>query len=684
MFGPLHGFIDKISTKSVKKNETDEKPETKAQPNLLNITIPDTFIKARTPSEIPIQLIPPSVIPKESKKASKKDTQKREQRDNKPFKDKDNDKKNDNKGDNKHDRGDRGDGRGKRFGSYISERDQARGRYFDKSRDQHELQKYRLDADGDNNRSKKKSKRHSSKISDSENIDELSEKVIKKYRMAEEEELSETENDVESQKPIKVIKPQVIPRETKEEQKVEPPQNEIQPEKPKEDPKNNANINPKQSEKPNEEPRANQNPNINPKQSEKPKEEQKPNEEPRVNQNPNINPKQSEKPKEEPRVNQNPNINPKQSEKPKEEPRVNQNPNINPKQSEKPKEEPRVNQNPNINPKQSEKPKEEPRINQNPNINPKQSEKPKEEPRINQNPNINPKQSEKPKEEPRINQNPNINPKQSEKPKEEPGTEFEQQIKSSNETVLYETLTHDEDKNKDLLRSRYDKLKKAYIAKHYELVKVFNGYRNLYQKAFLGENQEQKDIYWNKMKEIRDLLQKCQNDMKYSHTTMSNILPPSNVPLPITSNDISKLSDGKDVDKTYLEKHNELINIYKAYQTLYNKVVDIGKLKYKSEITRDQLDAMIRDQNTIVNNLVQMQNNLLQSGVLEKNEIVNVNTPNTVPLQQYNHQFINQLQKVTQNGKMNLTPNQHTKIQKFIKVDTEQNPKKINQIQILN
>ena len=564
MFGPLHGFIDKISTKSVKKNETDEKPETKAQPNLLNITIPDTFIKARTPSEIPIQLIPPSVIPKESKKASKKDTQKREQRDNKPFKDKDNDKKNDNKGDNKHDRGDRGDGRGKRFGSYISERDQARGRYFDKSRDQHELQKYRLDADGDNNRSKKKSKRHSSKISDSENIDELSEKVIKKYRMAEEEELSETENDVESQKPIKVIKPQVIPRETKEEQKVEPPQNEIQPEKPKEDPKNNANINPKQSEKPNEEPRANQNPNINPKQSEKPKEEQKPNEEPRVNQNPNINPKQSEK------------------------------------------------------------------------------------------------------------------------PKEEPGTEFEQQIKSSNETVLYETLTHDEDKNKDLLRSRYDKLKKAYIAKHYELVKVFNGYRNLYQKAFLGENQEQKDIYWNKMKEIRDLLQKCQNDMKYSHTTMSNILPPSNVPLPITSNDISKLSDGKDVDKTYLEKHNELINIYKAYQTLYNKVVDIGKLKYKSEITRDQLDAMIRDQNTIVNNLVQMQNNLLQSGVLEKNEIVNVNTPNTVPLQQYNHQFINQLQKVTQNGKMNLTPNQHTKIQKFIKVDTEQNPKKINQIQILN
>jgi hypothetical protein len=665
MFSPFHGFVDKISTKNEKNNVVDTNTlEKKPQSNLLNITIPDTYFEKRKIQELPITTIPPNVIPKESKKESKKESQKkdfkgdRNNRGDKPdfkgdksdFKGDRNDRGNkpDFKGDKPDFKGDRND-RGKRFGSYISARDQARGREFDKSRNQHELQKYKYD-DDENKVSKKKSKRRSFKSSYSDNIDELSEKVIKKFRVAEAEELSETENNVEPQEPIKVIKPQVIPRETKENSPTQDPKSNNKPiEEFKQEPKANN--------KPIEELK--QEPNSNVKPPEQPKQE------------PNSNVKQSEKPKQEPKqeFKQELNVNLKQSEKPKQEPKDNIKPSEKPKDNIKPSEKPR--QEPNVNVKPFEKPSEKPK--QEPNVNVKPFEKSSEKPK--QEPNVDVKLSEKPKQEPKMEpkQEPKMEPKQepNDKPQDKPG----------NEIVKYDGSSDKEILDKDILKEKYNKLKRAYVVKHYELVKVFNGYRNLYQKAFLGENQEQKDIYWNKMKEIRDLLQKCQNDMKHSNSNASLNQHDDGVIKKIESN--AEFSDGKDVDDTYLQKHNQLMNIYKAYQILYNKVANMGKLRYKSEITRNQLDTMIKDQQTVVNNLTQMQSNLLQAGILEKDELVDSFAPRDVPLQQYNNQFMTQLKKVADRGKMNLTPYQQNKIQTIIKNDVQGDTKKLNQIKIL-
>lgn len=84
-----------------------------------------------------------------------------------------------------------------------------------------------------------------------------------------------------------------------------------------------------------------------------------------------------------------------------------------------------------------------------------------------------------------------------------------------------------------------------------------------------------------------------------------------------------------ELDDAYLQKHNELMTVYKAYQNLYNKVLNYKEQldKYKklptgSSISRCQMEKMIKDQRFVMDMIDKMQDKLVQDNVLTASEKV--------------------------------------------------------------
>jgi hypothetical protein len=110
-----------------------------------------------------------------------------------------------------------------------------------------------------------------------------------------------------------------------------------------------------------------------------------------------------------------------------------------------------------------------------------------------------------------------------------------------------------------------------------------------------------------------------------------------------------------EIDIAYLKKHNELMTIYKAYQTLYGRVIEYKKkldevkpVRIHSVLTREQLSRMVKDQDRIMNSISVMQQNMVQQGILQQSETVDVNNFTGKEIQQLNHNLGEQLNKIVQ------------------------------------
>ena len=204
------------------------------------------------------------------------------------------------------------------------------------------------------------------------------------------------------------------------------------------------------------------------------------------------------------------------------------------------------------------------------------------------------------------------------------------------------------------LVNNYIKLDNAYRIKHKELMVLYNEYEKLYKKCADSGNDKDKQFYSNKIEKILQELHsndECMynkrlenikaiknnthiddNDKKYiaKKIVVAYRLPPVKEYQPIQTPPVYKMEktrvDGVShdtIDRSYIKKHNELIQVFKAYKKLYNKVGDYKvkldkyqNLQIKSKITRDQMNKMLDDQDFMMKSIDEMQDNLISKDIL--------------------------------------------------------------------
>ena len=120
-----------------------------------------------------------------------------------------------------------------------------------------------------------------------------------------------------------------------------------------------------------------------------------------------------------------------------------------------------------------------------------------------------------------------------------------------------------------------------------------------------------------------------------------------------------------ELDNAYLQKHNELMIVYKAYQKLFNKVLNYKneieqyrKLPTKSSISRNNMNKLVSDQGFVMNMIDKMQDQLIVNNVISNTEKIpihpvtshpkNIETFNNTMKQQIN--YIVDTQKPIQNS----------------------------------
>lgn len=254
------------------------------------------------------------------------------------------------------------------------------------------------------------------------------------------------------------------------------------------------------------------------------------------------------------------------------------------------------------------------------------------------------------------------------------------QIKGSDfKNVSKETIN----KILDLLKN-YVNLDKSYRLKHETLKTLYNAYLDLYKKykntttlnlkdkTPMHENnnsipdeskhtdmlknihQEMKENNFNLYQERLMILKKIKQTPDIDHNMKNKICGkliaifksppiPEYKPLqllkPILVNGNNTDQDSKisvnELDNAYLQKHNELLTVFQAYQNLYNKVLNYKEQleKYKqlptgSSISRSKMEKMIKDQRFVMDMIDKMQNNLVDNKIIDNSEKVLV-TPVT-------------------------------------------------------
>ena len=96
--------------------------------------------------------------------------------------------------------------------------------------------------------------------------------------------------------------------------------------------------------------------------------------------------------------------------------------------------------------------------------------------------------------------------------------------------------------------------------------------------------------------------------------------------------------DVKELDDAYLNKHNELMTVYKAYQNLYNVVLNYKDQldKYKnlptgSTISRCHMDKLIKDQSFVMNMIDKMQDQLVSKNIIANSDKVPISPVTSHP-----------------------------------------------------
>ena len=116
----------------------------------------------------------------------------------------------------------------------------------------------------------------------------------------------------------------------------------------------------------------------------------------------------------------------------------------------------------------------------------------------------------------------------------------------------------------------------------------------------------------------------------------------------------------KELDEAYLQKHNELITVFKAYQNLYTKV-----LNYKDQLEKYK---KLKDQRFVMDTIDKMQDNLVSKKVLTDSEKVLITPVASNPdnMNAFNDTMRNQIHHII-DRQIDINPNTKSKIENLLK-----------------
>ena len=130
-----------------------------------------------------------------------------------------------------------------------------------------------------------------------------------------------------------------------------------------------------------------------------------------------------------------------------------------------------------------------------------------------------------------------------------------------------------------------------------------------------------------------------------------------------------------ELDEAYLQKHNELMTVFKAYQNLYTKVLNYKeelekykKLSTSSSISRCDMEKMLKDQRFVMDMIDKMQDNLVSNKVLTDSEKVLVTPVASNPdnMNAFNDTMRNQIKHIIER-QVDINPNTKSKIENLLK-----------------
>jgi hypothetical protein len=286
----------------------------------------------------------------------------------------------------------------------------------------------------------------------------------------------------------------------------------------------------------------------------------------------------------------------------------------------------------------------------------------------------------------------------------------------------------------DLLQN-YIKMDKTYLIKHEELKKLYTEYSNLYNKKKEVQNNsstntnttttntttntghkgiltiskinsngrignpeedkkhqdmlksihsEMKDNNTNLYKQRLMILKKIKDEPHIEPTVKNKICggllaifkaPPKAEysQFPMLKQDEEKITVGE-LDNAYLQKHNELMTVYKAYQNLFNKVLHYKdeldkykKLPTGSLISRNHMDKLVADQGFVMNMIDKMQDQLISQNIISNTEKVPVNPVISNPknIETFNNTMRDQIKHII-DRQVEVKPNMKMKIENLL------------------
>jgi len=206
--------------------------------------------------------------------------------------------------------------------------------------------------------------------------------------------------------------------------------------------------------------------------------------------------------------------------------------------------------------------------------------------------------------------------------------------------------------------NRYIRLDKAYRLKHEELKTLHEAYRKLYQTHKKDNNTTSKreceikldDIYekiknndQHMYKQRLLIIGKIKSDPKIPEEDKQFLakkmmvvfrVPPIEPYKPIqriqprnNAANSSNRVNVRELDTSYINKHNELMTMFKAYKKLYSKTLDYKEkldefktLDVRSSITKRQMGQMLGDQKYVMKSLDKMQDDLIKKDILRNDE----------------------------------------------------------------
>jgi hypothetical protein len=240
---------------------------------------------------------------------------------------------------------------------------------------------------------------------------------------------------------------------------------------------------------------------------------------------------------------------------------------------------------------------------------------------------------------------------------------------NTNNTINNMQMKMSPEEFKNLIETIQDylKLDKTYLIKHNELKNLYTTYNNSYTNNKNNINNinntisetQHKEILKNIHSEMNDnnshlfngrliILKKIKDEDKIEPVIKNKLCghllaifkrPPNSeyqqLPMLSQSNETIAIDE---LDNAYLQKHNELMIVYKAYQKLFNKVLNYKseleqykKLPTRSSISRTNMNKLVSDQSFVMNMIDKMQDTLIDNKVMDNSDKIPVHPVTSHP-----------------------------------------------------